>query len=328
MCNHRSDGRRQTLCGLAAIILSGLPTLLVAKPTANKSIAYLSAKLDLPFWMTMSKGVQAMAEKNGYQFIARDSNLNAQTQLQHTRELIAAGVAGIVLSPTDSKTAPAVLELARAARIPVAIADIGTIGGEYVSYIKSDNYRGAYNTGTELARVMKEKAWQAEPYALITISLARKNGLDRTNGFRDAMRDAGLTREVALRQMQNYSAEETRGFVKEILNLNPNLRALFIETDQPVEGAMLALREAKKSQDVLIASFDAMPEVENMLTSGKLVAVGMQQPYLMGSQAAQALISALQGKAPAKQIVVPILVGSSSNIRKLMPEVNKNVFGK
>ena len=197
------------------------------------------------------------------------------------------------------------------------------------SYVKSDNYRGAYDIGSVLAQAMKEKGWQNEAYALVTISLARKNGQDRTNGFRDAMQEAGLTREVALRQMQNYSAAETEGFVKQILKLSPQLRALFIETDQPVAGAMRALKQAQKSSaEVFIVSFDAMPEVEEWLNSGKLLAVGMQQPYLMGSTAAQALLSAINGTPPAKQILVPILVGTRKNIRQLMPQVNQNVFGE
>ena len=63
--------------------------------------------------------------------------------------------AGIIISPTDSSTAPAVLDLAKQANIPVVIADIGTDSGEYVSFIISDNYQGAYGVGKALAAAMK-----------------------------------------------------------------------------------------------------------------------------------------------------------------------------
>ena len=45
------------------------------------------------------------------------------------------------ISPTDSSTAPSVLQLAARAKIPVVVADIGTNSGDYVSFIISDNYR-------------------------------------------------------------------------------------------------------------------------------------------------------------------------------------------
>lgn len=294
---------------------------------AGKEIVYITAKLDLPFWGTMGKGVASAALANGYTYRVMDSQLNPQTQLQHAREAIARGVAGIVISPVDSQTAPDTLELARKAGVPVVIADIGTNSGQYVSYIKSDNYRGAYEVGTAVASALREKGWQGDPFALVTISLARKNGQDRTNGFRDAMKDAGITHEGGLRQMQNYSAEETSGFVKNLLAATPRLRSIFIETDQPTMGALHAIKAAKKQNEVLIGSFDAMPEVAELLRAGPLVACGMQQPYLMGVKAAEALVDSLHGKAPAKQITVPILVATSRNIEQLMPVANKTVFG-
>jgi len=312
---------------LVAVMLAGLP---VAAQAADKKIAYLSAKRDLPFWSTLGKGIKASAEAKGYAFIELDSALSAETQMKNAQEAINQGVAGLVISPTDSKTAPAVLALAAKARVPVVIADIGSNGGDYVSFVKSDNYRGAYDIGTALAVALKEKGWQAEPHALITISLDRKNGQDRTNGFRDALKDAGMSREVALKQMQDYSAAETQRYVSEILAATPKLRALFIETDQPVQGAMQAIKEArgaKKVGEVLIVSFDAMPEVAALLSSGSLVAVGMQQPYLMGKRAAEALIASLNGERPAKQVLVPILVATRKTIAQLLPVANETVFG-
>jgi simple sugar transport system substrate-binding protein/ribose transport system substrate-binding protein len=312
------------LAGLLIFALGWAPAALAA---AGKDIVYLSAKQDLPFWTALGKGVQAVAQAKGYGYRTLDSRLSGPVQLQNAKDAIAQGVAGIVISPTDSQTAPEVLEVARKAGVPVVVADVGTNGGLYVSYVKSDNYRGAYDVGVALALALKERGWQAEPFALVTISLARKNGQDRTNGFRDAMRDAGIVHEAGLRQMQNYSAEETAAFVKELLAATPGLRSVFIETDQPTLGALQALKGTRHQGELLLACFDAMPEVEALLKAGPLVAVGMQQPYLMGEKAAEALLERLAGRTPAKQILVPILVASGKNIAQLMPVANKTVFG-
>jgi len=315
---------RRSLLGLFAVasLLVTLPAL-----AAGKEIVYLTAKADLPFWDTLGKGVKSIVEKNGYTFSEMDSKLSGDTQMKNARDAIARGVAGIVISPTTSKSAQEVLDVAMKAKVPVVIADIGTNGGDYVTYVKSDNYRGAYDIGAALASVLKEKNWTAGPFALITIELARKNGQDRTNGFRDAMKDGGIANEVALKQMQDYSADETYRYVKDMLAATPNLHALFIETDQPVEGAMRAIKEAKKTKQVMIVNFDAMPEAEKLLRNGELIAIGMQQPYLMGQTAADALVSSLHGKVPGKQILVPILVATEKNIAQLMPIANKTVFG-
>ncbi len=295
---------------------------------SDKTIVYLSAKSSLPFWQTIGQGVKAAAQAKGYQYREMDSALSGETQLHNAKEALKQGVAAIVISPTDSSTAPAVLDLALKANVPVTIADIGSSGGYYTSYTKSDNYRGAFDIGSALASALKAKGWHKAPYALVTISLSRKNGQDRSNGFRDAMKEAGFGDEAALKQMQDYSSDETYRFVKDILAKQPRLRGLFIETDQPVEGAMRALKEAKKEREVFLVSFDAMPDIAHLLKSGALIAVGMQQPYQMGKLAAESALASIEGKTPTKHILVPILIANSKNIDQLLKEAKQPVFGE
>ncbi len=310
-----------------------LPLLLLALllctqvQAAEKLIVYITPGLDLPFWRTLGSGVKAVVESNAYRYEVMDSTNNDDKQIANVKAAIAKGAAGIVISPTDSKSAMAVLALSNQAKVPVVIADIGTNGGDFVSYVKADNYKGAYGVGAALAVAMKEKGWINEPFALCTISLSRKNGQDRTNGFRDAMKEAGFSNEVALKQMQTYTIEETYAFVSDILKEHPKLRGLFIEVDKPTLGALSALKDKHKTGEVLVGSFDGIPEFVDHLKSGAIVAVGMQQPYLIGSKAAEALFSRLAGQTPPKQIIVPILIATNKNIIELLPTANKTVFG-
>lgn len=321
--------RRTVITGVAAGVAAGvLPIGTRGARAAAKDIVYLTPGLDLPFWRAVSKGVEAGAREAGFGFRALDSRNSAPTQLQNAQDAIARGAAGIVLSPTDSSTAPSVQALAKRNDIPVVIADIGTNGGDYVSFVKSDNYKGAYGVGEVLAKALVAKGWIADPFALCTISLARKNGQDRTAGFRDAMKAAGATNEAALKQMQSYTTDETYKFVQDILAGNPGLRGLFIEVDQPTLGALQAIKVANKKADILVASFDGIPEFVDLLKSGALVVVGMQQPYLMGTAAAGALADSLKGKTPQKEILVPVMVATHENIEELLPVARKTVFAQ
>ena len=150
-----------------------------AATAAGKDIVYLTPGLDLPFWRYLSKGIEATVKAKGYGFQALDSHNSAQTQLQNAQDSIARGVAGIVISPTDSSTAPSVLTLAKRAKIPVVIGDIGTNSGDYSSFIISDNYRGAHDVGVALAKALKKKGWEGGSVGIVAISQARKNGQAR-----------------------------------------------------------------------------------------------------------------------------------------------------
>jgi ribose transport system substrate-binding protein len=309
--------------GVAALA-AGLALASVSAATA-KDIVYLTPGLDLPFWRYLSKGVEAEAKKEGYGFQALDSRNSAQTQLKNAQDSIARGVAGIVISPTDSSTAPAVLELAQKANIPVVIADIGTNGGEYISFIISDNREGAYNTGKALAEAMKEKGWSEGTVGLVTISLARNNGKLRTEGFRQALTEGGL-KEGGLQQMQAYTADETFKYTQDMLTANPNMRGMFIQTDTPTLGALRAIKASRRDGQIAVAAFDGVPEFVDLIKKGEIVASGMQQPYLMGVRSGEALFKHLKGEKVEKQILVPIVVVTNRNIDQMLLTIRETVF--
>ena len=119
-------------------------------------IAYLTPGLNVPFWKYLSDGIKqaAAAADATIEVTDYDSRNDAATQLQNAQDAITRGVDAIIISPTDSSTAPAVLELAEESNVPVIIADIGTDSGEYVSFVISSNEQGAYaltDRGTFLA---------------------------------------------------------------------------------------------------------------------------------------------------------------------------------
>lgn len=319
---------RKTLGGTIATALT-VATLAFGAPASaqsNGELVYMTPGLDLAFWRYVSEGVKSVAEENGYGYSALDSTNNPQTQLQNAQDAIARGVKGIVLSPTDSSTAPAVLQLAKDAGIPVVIADIGTDSGEFVSVIGSNNYEGANGVGKALAAAMQDAGKADATVGIVGISQARLNGQARTKGFKDAMADGGVTGDAGLQQMQAYTAEETFKFTQDMITANPNMGGMFIQTDGPTLGALRAIKAARMDGDVLVAAFDGIPDFVPLLQSGDLVVSGMQQPYLMGVRSAEAMIVHLGGGTPDKEVTVPILIVTSDNIDEMLPTIKETVF--
>ncbi len=312
------------IAGVAA--LTGLAGTASTALAQSKELVYLTPGLDLAFWRYLSKGIENVAAEGGYTYQALDSGNNAQTQLKNAKDAIARGVAGIIISPTDSSTAPAVLDLAKQANIPVVIADIGTDSGDYVSFIISDNYQGANGVGKALAEAMKAAGKEDGSVGIVGISQARLNGQARTKGFKDAMTAAGITKEAGLQQMQTYTADETFKFVQDMTTANPDMTGMFIQTDGPTLGALQALKAARLSGDVLVAGFDGVPEFVPLLQSGELIVSGMQQPYLMGQESAKAMVAHLNGETPEKEVMVPIMIVTSTNIEEVLPTITESVF--
>ncbi len=319
---------RRTLGGALTAVLTAatLAFAPAAQAQENGELVYMTPGLDLAFWRYVSEGVKSVAEENGYGFSALDSTNDPQTQLQNAQDAIARGVSGIILSPTDSSTAPAVLQLAQDAGIPVVIADIGTDSGEFVSVIGSNNYEGANGVGQALAAAMQDAGKAEATVGIIGISQARLNGQARTQGFKDALTEGGITGDAGLQQMQAYTADETFKFTQDMITANPGMGGMFVQTDGPTLGALRAIRAARMEGDVLVAAFDGIPEFVPLLQSGDLVVSGMQQPYLMGVRSAEAMLEHLGGGRPDKEITVPILIVTSDNIDEMLPTITETVF--
>jgi len=177
MSNVRIDGqplgflsgrltRRKALLGVVAVVAVSfieqvLPGVTLAQDESYE-IAYLTPGLNVPFWKYLSDGIKQQAARDGESTGATinvtdyDSRNDASLQLQNAQDAITAGVDLIIISPTDSSSAPTVLELAAENNVPVVIADIGTDEGEFVSFVISTNEQGAYEAGQVLMEKMKE----------------------------------------------------------------------------------------------------------------------------------------------------------------------------
>jgi ribose transport system substrate-binding protein len=318
---------RRTLIKFGA----GLVTMAAALTTAStyaqqKDIVYITPSLNVSFWRYVGAGVEASAKAAGYSVKLLDSNNDGATQLKNAQDAIAKGVAGIVISPTDSSTAPSVLDLAEKAGIPVVIADIGTTRGNYVSFVGSDNLAGARGIGDAAATALKAKNWLNGSYGIIAIPQTRKNGQLRTEGFRAAMMAVGMTKEVPMQQMKTFTADESFRFAQDMLTANPNLRLIFVQSDQQAIGAARAVKAARRDGQVLVAAFDGTPELLQGIANGSILGSGMQQPYLMGSTAAKHLTAKLTGGNPPKEELVEIMTVTKETSVSKADQIKLNVF--
>lgn len=318
--------KRRNFIAATAVLASLLSLGSTTAFAQSKNLVYITPDSGTSFWRYVGTGAQKAAEEAGYTLEMLSSNNDAQTQLKNAQDAIAKGVAGIVISPTDSSTAPSVLKLAADAGIPVTIADIGTESGDFVAFVGSDNFGGAKGIGEATAAKLKEKGFSDGSYGIIGIPQTRINGQKRTNGFREAMAAGGVTKEVPMFEMKTFTAEESFKFAQDMITANQDLRAIFIQTDSAAVGAQRAVKAARKTDDILVAAFDGTPELYDLIKSGDILGSGMQQPYLMGFTAAKALTSHLSGEKVEKEILLPILVGTSDNVDKLGDEINLNVF--
>jgi ribose transport system substrate-binding protein len=296
-------------------------------PGASTSrLAYLVSDLRIPFWQIMARGIRNSAAASGFQVDVYSADNDAKKEMEHTVAVIRSGVDGIIVSPTNSTACTVILKLSRQAGIPVVIADIGTDGGDYVSFIASDNLDGAYRIGKILAERMGELGWQKGTVGIIAIPQKRVNGQLRTAGFMKAMEEAGI-KGAGLEQQVDFSYQETYRHARSLIAANPGLRAIWLQGSDRYRGALDAIADAGRKGEILLLTFDAEPEFLDLIPRGVLVGAAMQQPFLIGEEAVRAMGHFLRGLPVEKRIQLPILAVSARNLKEQLPLIKRNVLG-
>lgn len=308
------------------ILLILLLSSLFSQNIPTKKLVYIVSDISIPFWEIMSKGIKEEASKVGYSIEVYSSNNSNKTEIENLVKAINNKVDGIVLSPINSSSAVFLLKLAKDANIPVVISDIGTDAGEYLSYISSDNEEGSYRLGKILTSKMKELEIENGTVGIISIPQERANGKARTKGFLKALDESNI-KSTGIEQQVNFSYKETFDFSKKLIMNNPDMKALWLQGSDKYQGALDAMAELGKSDEILLICFDSEPEFLQMIPEGKLVGAAMQQPFLMGEKAVEQFYNHFNNIKVEKNIKLGILAVSKDNIDTKLKTIKRNVLG-
>jgi len=322
--------RREFLARTAAVLAGG--SLLAAcggststpgsTSTSYTFVLIQGVKGD-PFYVTMQKGAQAMADKLGVKLLVDGpAQFSATLQAPIVDAYIARKVDVMLIAACDKQAMIAPLQRAHDAGIKVISVDTFIGNGDYangpvtfpLSYIGSDNVQGGKIAGEALIKAIGNKGgiYIENVTPGISTTDQRQQGcieaIQATNGAVTLVgnnydNDSAAT---ASQQVSSFLASSKGSLVNGIFGTN-----LF-----SAEGAAQAVKNANKQGQIKIANFDAPQEAINDLNNGAVDLVIAQKPADMGSTAVQYGVYALTGKTSSiqKRVATGYVVIDKTNV--------------
>ncbi|SFP76361.1 ribose transport system substrate-binding protein/ribose transport system permease protein [Bradyrhizobium sp. Ghvi] len=89
--------------------------------------------------------------------------------------------------------------------------------------------------------------------------------------------------------------------MEDVLVETPDIAGVFFENEIVAQGAAATL-DAAKCQDVKLVTFDLSARAYELIKEGKLLGVIVQDPFRMGYEAVNAMVTTLKGGKPHAQI--------------------------
>lgn len=261
-----------------------------------------------PFWAAVEAGAKAKGEELGVEVVvvAPPAESDVQAQITQIEDLIAQGVAGIALAPTDPNALAPVVDAAKAAGIPVVFVDTRGIN-EGVSFIGTDNEAGA----ALAAKYICDSIESGSEVAILQGLVSQSTGQARAEGAKSGLEGCGL--KVVAEQTAEWDRAKGLSVTETILAGNPNIKAIFGSNDNMALGAVEALKAAAMLDKVMVVGFDANPDAAASILAGEMTASIAQAPQNMGGFSIQALADLAGGKTLEEWVDTGTVVVTKEN---------------
>lgn len=257
-----------------------------ARDTSERPvIALIMKSLANEFFITMAEGAKQhnADHRSSYKLIVNgiknESDLAQQVAL--IDQMIAAGVEAIVIAPADSKAIIPALARARQAGIIVINIDnrLDTDVLEqysfHIPFVGPDNRAGARMVGNYLAENLSEN----DQVAILEGVPTAYNSQQRRAGFEDAANAAGL--EIVTVQSARWDQARAAELTAAILVRFPQLKALMCANDGMALGAVSALRQVGRDDDIQVVGFDNISAIQELVKTGDVLATADQHGDLL-----------------------------------------------
>jgi len=250
-----------------------------------------------PFLVTMVNGAKKAAEEwkakgvNVDMIVTNGGDNDKAKQVSDLQDLHAQGVNGVLIFPGDSvMVAEPIKTIYNAEKIPVVITDIGVRSGEYISLIITDNYKGGQQAADYMATLVPKGS------KVITLDHAptNDNGQTRQKGFEDRAKELGLS-VLPEQPVPLLTLDSGRQAMEDLLVSEPEVKGAFAFNQLVLQGAYQALEQAGKAGEVKLVGFDLDPVSFQMVKDGKLDGLIVQDPYRMGYDGMNTVLSSLTG---------------------------------
>jgi DNA-binding LacI/PurR family transcriptional regulator len=257
----------------------------------SKTIGLILSDIVVRFHSEVAKGVEDIAQTNGYSTILCNSNEDGNREAQYLELLSGFRVGGVILEPTELNVASAEALV----RAGVHVVEVDRISGASgVTAVLSDNIGGA-NSAAEHFLALGHRE-----FGLILGNLAFTSSRERRDGFLQSLEKASIQLEP--RRIQNCINNPSGGYrtTLELLRAAPQITALFIGNAQVMNGTLKAIRELglRIPQDISVISFD---DTDWAAFTDPALTVVAQPAYELGQTAANLIFN------PKKRKIEPVV---------------------
>jgi ABC-type sugar transport system substrate-binding protein len=294
---------KMTLKLSAALIASAVAMGAAYAGNADVKIGFTPKFLKDDFQVLMTDLSKKAFEAKGFQLVgAPDPNGDIAAQVDALNNLLANGANVIVFAPLDAAGIVPAVKKANEMNALVFSIDDGPAGGKVTATVRADNVNAGAQGAEEMARRLKDRpCFAANTCTVLELqgSLKTPNGLDRSNGFADKLKELAPNVTIIQRPTE-WTADMAADAAQNVLTQTPDLAGIFMASELMATAINAQLKNAGKdakvgdAASVIRVAIDGTPQGLQLIREGALDAT-VSQPLSAYATKTAELIELVSG---------------------------------
>lgn len=294
-----------------------------AKDLTGMTVGYCTPSLDAPYYQALLTSIKENTEANGMKFLSADGQGDISKQIAAVEDLITKGVDVLLLNPKDPDALVGVTKIAKKAGIPLFIIDSSIDpSADFVTTIQSNNLANGELAGAWVAKKFGSKKMKI---ALLSGNAGNPVGKTRKQGLlqgiaEEQLRTLGyIDLNVKTQMYTEWTYAGGLKAMEDVLVAHPDVNVVLTESDVCVLGAIKAIAQAGKTNDILIvAAADGQKEaIKYIMENDFYGCTAMNSPVQIGQKAIECAIQYINGKRDFSKVsYTPPLLITKENAAK------------
>jgi ribose transport system substrate-binding protein len=296
-----------------------------SREDGGTTIAVIPKGTSHVFWQSIHAGAAKAAEEFQVAIIWRGPlrEDDRASQIAEVEGFITRGVSGIVLAPLDEAALVGPVRDAQRAEIPVVIIDSGLKGGDYVSFVATDNRQGGRIAGDALAKLLPNGG----KAVVLRYAEGSASTIEREEGF---LEELAKRTNIEVVSSNQYGGADVEGAYKKAEAMLHRFRrpdgaigvdGIFTSNESSTLAMLRVLQDSGWAGKVRFIGFDASETLVKGMSDGHINGLVVQDPVKMGYLGVKAMVDHLGGRPVEKRIDTGVQLVTRDRIND--PEVKE-----
>ncbi len=291
-------------------------------PTRAETIGISYQNLAFPYVAALQKAAENACKALGVDCIETDAVNDTNKELSNVESMLAKGVDCLAFEAASLDASVASIQAANKKGVPVVQFNGKASGGDYVTFIGSEQTDSGIKLGQFLEGLYKKLGKDKLRGVYLRGVAGQITDIARNDGLKNYLGSAGLGDKIEfVEQYADYDRGKAQSVTESILTKDKNYDFIVANNDDMILGALQVVKQFGLKMPM--AGVDGLPESLADIKAGDLSATVFQDPEGQGGGGVWGCYLATKGVKLPKELLIPFTLVTSDNVDDFVAIANR-----